>query len=289
MTKKWLIGLCLTLWAFGAAAQKDLTQIQKDILSEANALYHRETASWHATDILTTKYRDLLEKLGGYLSYQDGDEYATIFWDRDDQGLIILKISFKDTSDPTSTTITQNVLASPEEKNLIGLRIAAKEIVNANADKFFKFYQRSSLNLIPIIEGNVRKVVILCGPSINGVVIFGNDYEMTFDQNNKLLSKKKLHSSLIDLDTKSANTTGEKTTYHTHIKKYSPFITPTDICTLMLYAHLTDWKKHIVKSKKYVSTWNMETQTLVIMTTKELKEREKFIEKATKEALKSLK
>lgn len=268
------------VWAFGAAAQKDLSQIQEDILDEASALYHREAASWHATDILTAKYANLMKDLGGYLSYQDGEQYATIFWDRKDQDLIILKISFEDTSDPNSATITQDIQASTAEKDLIGLQIVAREVVETNADQFFKSYQHSSLNLIPIIEDKVRKVVILCGPSINGVVIFGNDYEMTFDQNNKLTSKKKLHSSLVDLDTQPTNKERENVSFHTHLKKHSPFITPTDICTLMLYAHLTDWKQHIVTSKKYVSIWDLENQELGIITQKAFKKIYKHMEKS---------
>ncbi|MEL7534674.1 MAG: hypothetical protein AAFN10_25425 [Bacteroidota bacterium] len=79
MTKKWLLGICLLFLAFGAAAQTKLEQIQAEILDEAYELYNRESASWHATDILTSKYENLLEKLGGYLSYKDGEQYASIF------------------------------------------------------------------------------------------------------------------------------------------------------------------------------------------------------------------
>ena len=268
MTKNWLLALCLLLLAFGAAAQNKLAKVQNEILEEAYELYYLESASWHGTDILTSQYEPLLEKLGGYLSYKDGEQYACIFWGRENKDEIILKISFTDPRDPKSAEVSQNLTATEAEKDLIGLRIAAKEIVNNNTDKFFKFYRGSNLNIIPIIDGQTRKVVILCGPAVNGVILFGNDYEMTFDQRNKVLSKRKIHSSLVDLDIKPAKGERKGLAYHTHIKKHSPYITSTDICTLLLYANYTDWKQHIVTSKKYVSIWDIEEEELVILTTK---------------------
>jgi len=280
MTKKWLLGLCLLLSSFGAAAQKDIGKVRQEILDEAYELYYRESASWHATDILQAKHEDLFADLGGYLSYKDEGQYATIFWSKTNPDTIRLKLTFADPKDPTSATSEQDLKASPQEKDLIGLRIAAKEIVNANSDKFFKFYSGSSLNIIPIIDGKTRKVVILCGPSVNGVIIFGNDYEMSFDTKNKLIKKRKLHSSLIDLDINPPS--GEKReniAYHTHIKKHSPFITPTDICTLLLYAPYLDWRQHYVTSKKYVSIWDIEEQALIIMSSKAFKKIGKHMEK----------
>jgi len=45
----------------------------------------------------------------------------------------------------------------------------------------------------------VKKVYVLTGPQQNGVVIFGNDYLLTFDKNNKLTLKKQLHRNIISI------------------------------------------------------------------------------------------
>lgn len=47
-----------------------------------------------------------------------------------------------------------------------------------------------------------------------------------------------------------------------------PFITPTDICTLMLYAPSAGWEWHYVMSKKYISIWNCKENSLLILTQK---------------------
>lgn len=43
-------------------------------------------------------------------------------------------------------------------------------------------------------------------------------------------------------------------------------MTPTDVCTLMLYQKLTKWKQHIVLSGNYVSIWDSNRQSLTAIT-----------------------
>ena len=58
---------------------------------------------------------------------------------------------------------------------------------------------------------------------------------------------------------------------HNHLPETGDFITPTDICTLMLYEKFAGWKNHIVVSKKYMSIWNCKADELFIMTTDAMK------------------
>lgn len=81
------------------------------------------------------------------------------------------------------------------ENDLYEIRkIALTEI---NSDALFKTYKNTNLNLIPLINGKDKKVYVLTGPTNSGVVIFGNDYVLTFDNNNKLLIKRQLHKNII--------------------------------------------------------------------------------------------
>src|SRR5690606_12923954 len=68
-------------------------------------------------------------------------------------------------------------------------KIALEEL---RSDTLFKFYKNTNPNIIPLINEQERKVYILTGPKESGVVIFGNDYLLTFDKDNKLLTKKQL-------------------------------------------------------------------------------------------------
>jgi uncharacterized protein YmfQ (DUF2313 family) len=59
---------------------------------------------------------------------------------------------------------------------------------------------------------------------------------------------------------------------HSHLKSTGPFITPTDICTLMLYTPSAGWEWHYVMSKKYISIWNCKENSLLILTQKAWKQ-----------------
>jgi len=54
---------------------------------------------------------------------------------------------------------------------------------------------------------------------------------------------------------------------HSHLPETGEFITATDVCTLMLYSQYTHWSQHYVLSKKYVSIWDCDKESLVVLTT----------------------
>ena len=149
--------------------------------------------------------------------------------------------------------------------------IRQKTVAEIYKDTLFKRYNNTSLNPIPIIEGKVKRVYLLTGPQLNGVVLFGNDYLVTFDADNNITDKKKLHKNLISIEYSKPATDSSKivlATIHSHLSSTGEFITATDICTLRLYEKFTTWNQHIVISKDYVSEWECKTDKLLILTTK---------------------
>ena len=123
------------------------------------------------------------------------------------------------------------------------------------------------MNLIPLIHNKKKKVYVLTGPQQNGVVIFGNDYLITFNRRNKVTKKKQLHKNILPIYYGSDTEDGGKVegTAHSHLPETGDFITATDICTLMLYAKYANWKTHNVVSKKYLSRWNCKTNSLIVI------------------------
>ena len=124
-----------------------------------------------------------------------------------------------------------------------------------------------NLNLIPLVNGRDKKVYVLTGPKEHGIVVFGNDYLLTFDDANNLVSKAQLHKNIIPIKDQK-DETKVIATMHTHLPETGDYITATDICTLMLYSKFTTWKQHIVVSENYVSIWDCEKNTLFAMTKK---------------------
>jgi hypothetical protein len=109
-------------------------------------------------------------------------------------------------------------------------------------------------------------VYVLTGAEQNGVVIFGNDYLLTYNNNNLLISKRQLHKNIISMSYGNTSDTTVVGTMHTHLPETGDFITATDICTLMLYEKVAKWQQHLVISRNYVSIWDCNKNNLAILT-----------------------
>lgn len=254
------IYLFITLFGFNCLGQSQIDKETSIILEEGKMLYKSEMASWYGTDIFIEKYSES-EKIGGYLSYTENEISKCIFFSKDETPKVIETIGFDNTfkvetakTDLVERELTENEFA------LYKIRMEALKIINS--DTLYKKYNNTNLNLIPIITNKEKKVFVLTGPKKNGVMLFGNDYLLTFDKNNKLLKQKQLHKSLIPIEFGSKDEI--EATIHSHV--IDDLITSTDICTLMLYGKFAKMKTHYVMSKKYVSIWDCKKETLVVMT-----------------------
>lgn len=248
----------LTVKLFGQNTEK----LTKPIIEEGKRLYKSEMSSWLGTDLFLTKYKDR-ENIGGYFSYSENNENINIFFSKDENPKIIGTIKFDETFDLNKATVdlTQRDFKD-EENEIYSLRKKALNIIKN--DTLFKRYQNTKLNLIPLLDKKENKVYVLTGPSVNGVIIFGNDYLLTFDKKNNLKSAKALHKNIIPIEFKKGDDV--ETTMHSHLPETGDFITATDICTLMLYGKATGWKQHNVVSKNYLNIWNINTDNLFVMT-----------------------
>lgn len=260
--KKALCILCLTLIGFTSLGQDKTDKLTKPIVEEGKRLYKSEMASWYGTDIFVAKYKER-EKIGGYLSYAENDTVTKcVFFSKDEKPMVIGTMTF----DPSFSVETAQTDLGERElttKELELYTIRKKALATINSDTLFKRYQNTSLNLIPLISNGEKKVYVLTAPQKDGVVIFGNDYLLTFDDKNNLKDRKKIHKSLIPMEYENS-----VSGIHSHVPETGDFITATDICTLMLYEKFAKWEAHYVMSKKYVSIWNCKKDELFIMTTK---------------------
>jgi hypothetical protein len=244
-----------------AIAQSSPEQLPRTIVEEGKKLYRLETTSWYGTDVFLENYSDR-EKLGGYFSYEETGISKCIFFSRSVTPVVIGTIVFDSSFGLLSSNLDEREF-TPYEKEIFTLRTKALNIVNN--DTLFKVYSNTNLNLIPLVSENEKKVYILTGPKENGVIIFGNDYLLTFDNHYELIEKKQLHRNIspIYFDEEEEKTSTES--YHSHSEESGDFITPTDICTLMLYSKFAKMKQHTVISEKYLSIWNCETNEILII------------------------
>jgi hypothetical protein len=275
--------LFLTLFSLGVFAQKNPTVEAQPIVEEGKLLYKSEMASWYGTDLFLENYTNR-DNIGGYFSYIDNDISKCIFFSKAENPKVIGTISFDSTYnvETAKTDLTERDFTQ-SEYDLYQIRKIALDELNTNSDGLFQFYENTNPNLIPLINGQEKKVYVLTGPKISGVVIFGNDYLLTFDKNNKLTTKQQLHKNIIPIEYGSVEEEKETgITMHSHLPETGDFITATDICTLMLYEKFTKWKTHNVVSKKYFNTWNCETDELTVIPMSTIDKINKDIEKRNK-------
>jgi len=257
---------------FTSFGQKKINEQAIRNVEEGKKLYKSEMASWYGSDLFLGKFSHKADKAGGYVSYTINDVSTCIFFSKGDNPTVLCTINF----DQSYNIRTANVDSierqlSPLESELVAIRKIAKSEIGK--DTLFKTYSNTSLNLIPIVENGEKKVFVLTGPKKDGIVIFGNDYLLTFDKDNKLLTKKNLHKNIIMIN--YTNESGSST-MHSHLPETGDLITSTDICTLMLYEKFAKWKQHYVISKNYVSVWTCETNELLTISMKDWKKMSKI-------------
>lgn len=244
----------------------DLKGISANLEKEGRELFLLEKTAWMGSDILHEIHKNP-EKVGGYFAYRDGEGTRCVFISKEKNPKVIASVSFDADFTETKTVVnlTERSFYS-EEKNLYEIR--KKALSEFNIDPLFKTYSNSSINIMPMIYNGQRKVYILTSPLEEGVMLFGNDYEIRFDKDNNVVSKEALHKSLVPISYQGRDGLA-KASIHSHIDGKSEFITVTDICTLMLYQDFIPWDRHYVLSSRYVSVWNCKTNSLNIITREE--------------------
>jgi hypothetical protein len=235
---------------------------QDAIVAEGFALFLLEMAAWQSTDALLAQ----LPETGsdGYLSYLDGDSVRTIFYARADRATVVAETALDGQVNAASlrTRIARRPV-SAHEKLLIHMRESLLEVCRTDTQDKFKQYERTGMNVL-LLPGPQPVAYILTAPTQPGVMILGNDYRFEFDAAGNVTGSTALHPEMLVVNLETDATVSG----HTHEKGASPYMTSTDICTLLLYGQGSAWTHHIVNSPKFVSSWNLEERALLIMTQK---------------------
>lgn len=258
--------LLVNIFIFSISFGQDLNELAK-IQKEGELLYKSEMASWYGTDLFLEKNKDV-STIGGYFSYVEEKNAKCIFFSKEEIPQVIGTITFDESfsTENAKIDLSKRVFTENETNYFTIRQKALKEI---QEDSIFVLYKYTSFNIIPVITETESKVIVLTGPKKNNVVIFGNDYEILFDKEFNVVSKRKIHQNIITIEFG-----GEKetvSTMHNHSENTGEYITSTDICTLMLYGKFTEWESHIVVSDKFMTNWIIKTNSLIIVNSSDFK------------------
>lgn len=213
------------------------------------------------------KFGDRQQNVGGYFSYLANSKAVCVFFSQGDKPKIIGTFTFDSTYNVNTATVdgAERELTK-QEFDLLTIRQSA--LAEYQADTLFKRYKDMSPNFIPLDDEKGKRVYVLTGPQKQGVVVFGNDYLLTYDKDNKLKSKRRLHKNIIPTEYGKKDGKVVIGAMHTHLPETGDIITATDICTLRLYEKYAQWGQYLVFSDKNVSLWDCKKDQLVVMSRK---------------------
>lgn len=241
-----------------------LQRIADSIRKEGLSIYSSERASWVGTDLFLEKYKGQRNEIGGYFSYLEGNVAKCVFYSANGQK-ILGTITFNDILTSTYGMVDlTNRDFTQREKEYQALRNAVTKL--SREDTMFKFFQNTTLNIVPLIDDNGKRVYCITGTSQSGIVPFGNDYLIRF-KDSVITSKEAIHKSLIPISNEDINTTAASvpTIVHLHLHGLSLYMTPTDICTAMLYGPYLQVESFVSVSEKYISIWDSKHLKLNIL------------------------
>ncbi|RZK95080.1 MAG: hypothetical protein EOO62_30220 [Hymenobacter sp.] len=247
------------------------------ILAEGLRLYQSERSSWVATDLMLATTIDRAQ-IGGYLSYLAGDSVRTIFWPKGTAGTVgtplLASYSFlrQDVRVGTGNYRPAGAFTA-HEAQLFAIRQAVREEMSAGKNPY-PVPANTSLNIALVEAANEVRAYLIVGPKESGVVPIGNDFLLTFSPGGKFKSIERLHNSYLPLR-RDAVEQEVKAMIHSHLAAH-PYITPTDICSTLLYRTKMPGQQHIVVSEEYVSLFDIDTQQLAILTRKAFEKMSNF-------------
>ncbi len=285
-----LLPLLLPLFLF---PQKPSQKTADKIFEEGQVLYTLEMANTTSLDVFYDKEYDP-KSAKGYFSYFDKDTIKTIFYREIDTTTALFKANdslkklIKNEFDLLIVSKSMRYIdksinkakvfvheterrITDYEHKLFEIRFKIYKMFNSDPVMFVK-YNKSNLSIIILDKKKQFEVYVMSVFQDMSFVPIGNDYYFAFDKELNLLEKKTIHSSLVPLDPAYYGKKNDevKPAFHNHKgENAEPFITPTDICVLLLFKPMLKWDMHYVYSDEYVSVFNLYKMTLKIVPRKD--------------------
>jgi hypothetical protein len=239
------------------------TDNNKEIVEEGTKLFKISIASKYATEMAKAKFPLLLTHSASKAAYLANDKVVCVFFGGNKEE-VTLSILFDNTMKiETARADTKPRAITAEEKDLLQITHASEAEIKG---QFYKKYSNAHFTLLPIMDAKGKRVYVITSSEKQGVITFGNDYLITFSQDNNLISRKAIHKNLMWTETHPKEP-GKSTieAWHTHSAETGSLLTPTDVYCLLTNEKLTKWKKYSTISESFVSVWNCELDKLEVI------------------------
>ncbi|WP_341840747.1 hypothetical protein [Chitinophaga caseinilytica] len=241
-----------------ASAQENLAIIADSIRREGLQLYQHIQARKTGVALFEADTTGRLSlQAAGYFSYRSGSDYVLIMPHRGSvKNPVVTSYRFDAHLTPQTAKMEVGRNMTAAETDIWELWNLATDLVKKDAR--FKKVRDTQFMIVPVVEGDVRKVYVLSTPSRSNTFVLGNDYLLQFNGAREEVSMTEFHTNLL------MTPTGRKSSGHIHGRANSPYITATDVCAFMLHPKAFDQASMRVVSPTHISEWNMADNTLYI-------------------------
>lgn len=248
--------------------------VEFDILEKGKKLYYLESSREFSAQFINQKLST--ENLIDIIAYFDHDSIKAICLSSSFPNHARYTFTFYPPYEYDDMQIQGNKrLLSKYEKKLVKIKNRITSDLSTDS-VFFPKLPEHSFNTIFLKEKKSINVYIIPVSATSEKITLGNDYLYIFSDKGRYRSKSKLHQNYIPIDMNVENNEDlSLSSYHTHSDLSSPYITETDICTLLLYKEVEEWNSHLVISEKYVSFFNIPEKKLLIMLKEEFEKLQK--------------
>lgn len=265
--KNFLVLACFVLSIATAFAQKkeqvNLARLEGEIMEEGRRLYNLETAQMLGMRIFTTQLGKLADSAEGYFPYKDGSVYKCVFFDHHFDAQVLATITFDSTFSTKGTIVnTFNRPMNWKERDIYAIRLHALDDIRRDT-AFYQMYSATEMKLLPMVDGNSRKLYVMTKSLDANIITFGNDYLLEFNTMNFLTDKKALHKGLITAELPYGVLNPENVEA-TH-KEQQDYMTATDVCTIMMNYKQANWQHYVGKGAQFVTIWYGDTNELQIV------------------------
>lgn len=208
--------------------EAELSAIVDSILDEGLRLYFFEWLAWHSADSAMT-YCPVMDKVNGSGIVADSLGFTHIYTVDDN-------VVFSYFIDVTNESISWDNTVRPMTDAERNARDERKRCIRLAIESYGDSLKASGNVNVDVIwvRPDLIRVYFLQSTTENNVIPIGNDYSVDISPDMKPLAFRRYHHSYLE---QPAYVDGEKVVdglAHSHTPD-NPYITPTDICNMMLY------------------------------------------------------
>lgn len=241
-----------------ASAQENLYQIADSIRSEGILLYQHLQICRTGVELLEADTTGRVQlQASGFLSYRDGNGYMLMMPHRASSNRPVIT-SYRFDSTLNAQTAHRHVGREMTTYEAEVWELWKMVTLMVQKDPGFKKVRDTYFMVVPMIEGESRKVYVLSAATRNNFFALGNDYLLHFNSAFELVSKQQFHTHNL------MTPYGRKSSGHIHSES-APYISATDVCAFMLHPKAFAQESLKVYSPTFVSEWNFRDKTLDII------------------------